>query len=499
MLIESVPLMQAIVPVLPETGLLLLLMLVLMHGVFSPRESRRSVCVITGVGFFTLLVVHLSVGFSFVGDPDFSGSGLGDIVRVDAFAVMFRAMILLAAALTCLMSGESRAINRRVEFYVALIVATLGMCLMVAANDLILVYVALETASVSLYIMAGFQRDSERSAEAGLKYYLFGAVTSAILLYGLSLIFGFTGETNFSRLGPALSALASGGSEGVFALVVALLLVLTGLGFKVAVVPFHFWTPDVYEGSPTPAVAFISTASKAASFGLLVRFFSIVWPAEMIPYWAGLLAALAGITMTLGNMLALVQKNIKRMLGYSSIAQAGYALIGVVALSDTELGAASVAFYMAMYVLTNLAAFAVVSAVEWKTGSVEIAGYAGLSRRSFPLAVVMALAMLSLGGVPPAAGFFGKFFLFSAAVDSGYTWLAIIGVVNAIIALFYYLTIIKVMFVGEAEDESRYTIRPRLAAVLWVTGIGILLMGTLASPWWNWAVEASQQLTVLLP
>jgi NADH-quinone oxidoreductase subunit N len=324
-------------------------------------------------------------------------------------------------------------------------------------------------------------------------------VTSAILLYGLSLIFGFTGETNFSRLGPALSALAANGPEGIFALVVALLFVLVGLGFKVAVVPFHFWTPDVYEGSPTPAVAFISTASKAASFGLLVRVFSIVWPAEMIPYWAGLLAAMAAITMVLGNMLALVQKNVKRMLGYSSIAQAGYALIGVVALSDSELGAAAVTFYMAMYVLTNLAAFAVVSAVEHETGSVQIADYAGLSRRSFPLAMVMVVAMLSLGGVPPAAGFFGKFFLFSAAVDSGYTWLAIIGVVNAIIGLFYYLTVIKVIFVGEATGESRYKIRPTLAVVLWVTGIGILLMGTLASPWWKWAVEASQQLAAMLP
>jgi NADH-quinone oxidoreductase subunit N len=281
--------------------------------------------------------------------------------------------------------------------------------------------------------------------------------------------------------------------------VIALLLVLAGFGFKVAAVPFHFWTPDVYEGAPTPVTAFVSTASKAASFALLMRVFSAIWPVEVVPYWAGLAAAIAAVTMTLGNVLALVQRNIKRMLAYSSIAQAGYTLIGVVALTQTSLGAAAVAFYMFMYVLTNILAFAVIIIVSNTTGSDQIADFAGLSRRSMPLALMMVLSLLSLGGVPPLAGFFGKFFLFAAAVDAGYVWLAVLGVLNAIVALYYYLTVIKVMFVDTTEDTRPLTVSPAYGFVLLITGVGILAMGTLAAPWWSWALDAAQSLVAAAP
>ncbi|HEC24203.1 MAG TPA: NADH-quinone oxidoreductase subunit N, partial [Chloroflexi bacterium] len=251
--------------------------------------------------------------------------------------------------------------------------------------------------------------------------------------------------------------------------------------------------------APTPTVAFISTASKAASFALLARVFHAAWPVEASIYWTGLIAAMAAITMTLGNLLALVQRNIKRLLAYSSIAQAGYVLIGVVALTRTEIGVAAVAFYMFLYVLTNIAAFTVVIAVSNTTGSEQIADFASLSRRAPYLALAMVLAMLSLGGVPPLAGFFGKFFLFAAAVEAGYVWLAIVGVLNAIVALYYYLSVIKVMYVDPNEDTRPVRVTPVFTGVLLFTGLGILVMGTIAGPWWAWALNAASSLTAMVP
>jgi NADH-quinone oxidoreductase subunit N len=278
---------------------------------------------------------------------------------------------------------------------------------------------------------------------------------------------------------------------------VALLLLLAGFGFKIAAVPFHFWTPDVYEGAPTPVTAFVSTASKAASFALLVRVFSVIWPAEAVVFWAGLLAAMSAITMTLGNLLALVQTNIKRMLAYSSIAQAGYTLMGVIALS--ELGTASVVFYMFMYILTNITAFTVIIIVSNTVEGDAIKDFAGLSRRSPYLAIAMVLALLSLSGVPPLAGFFGKIFLFAAAIQAGYVWLAVIGVLNVIVALYYYLSVIKVMYVDESEDTRPIRFAPSYTVVLFVTGLGILLMGTVPGPWFNWALDAANGLVASLP
>jgi len=408
-------------------------------------------------------------------------------------------LVLLAGALTCLIALDVSKIGRQGEFYGILIVATLGMSLMSAASDLILVFLSLETASICLYILAGFLRDSPRSTEAGLKYYLFGSFMAGLFLYGLSLLYGFTGSTNLNDLAAPLGTMITSGAPGLFGVMIALLLVLAGFGFKVAAVPFHFWTPDVYEGAPTPVTAFVSTASKAASFALLMRVFITVWPANAVIYWASLLAAIAFITMTLGNLLALVQSNIKRMLAYSSIAQAGYTLIGVVALTQTNLGAASVAFYMLMYVLTNIAAFTVVIAVSNATGSDEIKDFAGLSRRSPYLALAMVLALLSLSGVPPLAGFFGKFFLFAAAVEAGYVWLAVVGVLNAILALYYYLTVIKVMYVDQTDDVRPISISQAYTAVLFVTCAGIILMGTVAGPAFNWALSAANSLTAFVP
>jgi NADH-quinone oxidoreductase subunit N len=283
------------------------------------------------------------------------------------------------------------------------------------------------------------------------------------------------------------------GAEGTFSLILALVLVVVGFGFKVAAVPFHFWTPDVYQGAPTPITAFISTASKAASFALLLRVFLAVFP-PMEAQWTALVAAMAAATMTLGNVLALPQRNIKRLLAYSSIAQAGYVLVGVVAISD--LGAAAVAFYLFMYVFTNIGAFTVVVLFSRATGSEDIADYAGLSRRAPNLALAMVVALLSLGGIPPLAGFFGKFYLFTAAVQADMVWLAVVGVLNAILALYYYLSLIKVMYVDRSEDQTQILVPRTHGVTLVVTSLAVIIMGTISTPFFQWAVTAADGLNL---
>jgi NADH-quinone oxidoreductase subunit N len=298
------------------------------------------------------------------------------------------------------------------------------------------------------------------------------------------LLYGFTGTTNLYTLA---AGLASGDLANV-AVIGSLLMVLTGFGFKVSAVPFHFWVPDVYEGAPTPVAGFLSTASKAAGFAVLVRVLLAVYP-DITAQWGAVLAALAVATMTLGNTIALAQKNIKRMLAYSSIAHAGYILIGIVAAN--ELGIASVIFYLIAYLLTNLAAFGVVSVVGRVIGSDEIADYAGLSRRSTGASMAMLIAFLSLAGVPPLAGFVAKIWVFAAAVEAELYWLAFIGVINAIIGVYYYLIVLKVVYLYRSEDEDKpFPIsRPNMMALA-LLSIGIIVVGTIFAPWWGFADAA---------
>jgi NADH-quinone oxidoreductase subunit N len=483
---------QALIPILPEVMLVVLAFVVLGLDLAASPGRSRNVGVVAGVGALLIMVINLAVQWSALGWPIYQGLDnqlvLGGMIRFDMLALIFRSMVLLAGGLVCLMSLDAPKIGRHGEYYAIVLVATLGMSLMSAAADLIMVFLALETTSISLYVLAGFLREDRKSAEAGIKYFLFGAFTSGLMLYGLSLLYGFGGGTNIYQLADQLENLLSG-VRGTFGLVIALLLLVAGFGFKIAAVPFHFWAPDVYEGAPTPVTAFISTASKAASFGLLMRVFLAVWPPEASLLWTGLLAGISAVTMTLGNTVAIAQRNVKRMLAYSSIAQAGYALMGVVALSD--LGAAAVTFYMLMYVMTNIAAFTVVALVANHAGSDEITDLAGLSRRSPLLSLAMVLALLSLGGIPPLAGFFGKFFLFSAAVQANMVWLAVLGVLNAIVALYYYLLVVKVMYVDAPPDESPVPVPRPAAVVLGLTCLGIVLMGTLSAPWFNWAETAA--------
>lgn len=474
-----------VLAILPEILLLVLAGVILVADMLWPKGRRRGLGWVMAGGLAAILVAALM----FSRPEEAENLILGGMLRHDWPAFTFKILFLLAAAVTALLSMDVEGIGNRGEYYALLAATTLGMSLMAGAADLIMLYLAVETTSIPLYILAGFLKGDDKSAESGLKYFLFGALTSTVMLYGFSLIFGFTGETNLYLIAEMLMP---GQSLSPWLLIGAALLVMVGLGFKVSAVPFHFWAPDVYEGAPTPITGFVSTASKAAGFAVFVRVMLAVFPA-VEPYWAAVVTAMAVATMTLGNLLALAQKNIKRMLAYSSIAHAGYALIGVVSLS--QLGAASVVFYMIAYVLTNLAAFAIVIIFARTAGSDQIADYAGMSRRSPGLALAMLVAFLSLAGTPPFAGFVAKVWVFAAAVQSGLIWLAILGVLNSIIGLYYYLIVLKVVYLyrSEEDDQPIAVAQPaRIALGLCIAAI--LLIGALSGPWLQWAIDAAGSL-----
>jgi NADH-quinone oxidoreductase subunit N len=472
--------------ILPEILILVLGVLLLVLEPFWKDEQRRNAGWLTAGGLLAIMAISLLVA-----RPAEPTSVFGGMLRYDWLGFFFKMMFIFGAAVTALFMMDHEILGQRGESFILLLATTLGMNLMAASADLVMLYLAIETTSIPLYVLAGFMLSNERSTEAGFKYLLFGAMTSAIMLYGFSLLFGFTGTTN-------LYELASMAMAGQLSMAVALglvILIVVGIGFKVSIVPFHFWAPDVYTGAPTPVAGFLSTASKAAGFAVLTRLFVIAFPA--IAYdWASILAVLAAITMTLGNLVALKQTNIKRLLAYSSIAHAGYAMIGVVAL--TKLGVTSVVFYLLAYILTNLAAFGIVMAFERVTGSDEIKDYAGMSRRAPRLALAMLVAFLSLAGMPPFGGFVAKVFVFAAAVQVNMIWLAVVGIINSIIGVYYYLTVLKVVYLYrmEGEDEEAHPIpltRP-YAIGLVVLSLGILLVGTLFAPWFGLSGAAALNL-----
>jgi NADH-quinone oxidoreductase subunit N len=489
--------LESLPAIAPEVGLTILAVLVLGLDLYLPASQRKSIAYVAGCGMLALALTP------FIWAPSTETvSYWGGMVRHDTLSQVFKVMVLLAGGITALMAADMRLLARKGEFYLIIIVSTLGACLMSAASDLIMIFVALETTTIPLYILAAFRRDDTKSAEGGMKYFLFGSFASAIMLYGFSLLYGFTGQTNLYLIADVL-----GGAQvehGAVPVLVAMVFIFVGFGFKISAVPFHFWTPDVYEGAPTPVTAFVSVASKAASFALLLRFFMVVFPVALVidgqamqDFWLQFVIAASVISMTVGNVVALVQRNIKRLLAYSSIAQAGYTLIGVAAIqSQTEQGIAAVAFYMFMYTFTNLLAFAVVMLFTEATGSETIADLAGLSRRNPWMALTMTISLLSLGGIPPAAGFFGKFFLFQAAVEADLVWLAIVGVLNSIVALYYYLVVIKVMYVDRSEnDEKPITLTVTASWVLGATAIIVIILGTIgAQAVFDWALSGASSL-----
>jgi NADH-quinone oxidoreductase subunit N len=475
---------ETLMAILPEILLLVLAGLVLLFDMFTKRSRSGILGGVSTVGLLSILVIAILFSQPLSGDDLI----LGGMLRHDWPAFTFKVVLLFAAAISALLSTGLGYVSDRGEYYALLIIATLGMNLMAASADLMMLFLAIETTSIPLYVLAGFVKGDDKSAESGIKYFLFGAMTSAVMLYGFSLLYGFAGETNLYSLAVAMRE----GSLSPWLIAAMAVLVLVGFAFKISAVPFHFWSPDVYEGAPTPITAFISTASKVAGFAVLVRFMLAVFPAIELQ-WTWILAVMATITMTIGNLLALPQKNIKRLLAYSSVAHAGYAMIGLVALST--FGAASIVFYLAAYVVTNLAAFAVVILFARTAGSEEIEDYAGLSRRSPGLGLALLIALLSLGGMPPLAGFVAKVYVFAAAVESGWVWLAFVGVLNAIIGLYYYLTVLKVVYLYRSEQDDVPIAVPRVYGIgLGLCILAIVVIGSLSAPWLDWALRAAQSL-----
>ena len=470
------------VAILPEISLLVLAAILLVVDLWLKKENKHWLTWVTFVGLAIIFV--LTVLFN---RPEAGAETAiwGGMLRDDLLGFAFRLVFLAGAAITTLFSIEWDSISKRGEFYTLLVVSTLGMNLMAAAGDLVMLFLSIETASIPLYVMAGFMKDDDKSVEAGFKYMLFGAMTSAVMLYGFSLLYGFSGGvTDIYALAEMMTDVPT------IPMFASLLLVLVGFGFKISMFPLQFWAPDVYEGAPTPVTGFLSTASKAAGFSVLVRVLLAVFP---VADWQLILGVLSAITMTLGNLVAMWQKNIKRMLAYSSIAHAGYILMGIAA--GTEFGLNSMLYYIITYLLTNLAAFGFVTVYHHTTGSDEIEDYAGLSRRNAALAFGMLFTFLSLGGVPPLGGFFAKVLVFAAAVDSGMTWLAVIGVINAVIGLYYYLNVLKVVYLKrQPGDTMPMIVNPVHGVALVVCVIGVVLMGTVMAPWFNFTAEAAKAL-----
>lgn len=482
---------------LPEIILVVTALVVVAVDLFTRRRAQDRV--LAGVAVAGLLLAAVAA-FTLVGTPP---QPVTDMLALDGFATFLMVTVLIGMALVVIYSINyiERVGEHRSEYYAFLIAVALAIVIAVSANDLLMVYLGMEFVSITSYVLVGFLRGDKRSNEAAIKYFLYGAVASAVMLYGISMIFGVTGSTNLNDISQALlgNGLQGGMRWLAFSSVV---LLIVGFGFKTSLVPFHQWAPDTYEGAPTPITGFLSTASKAAGFALMVRVFIVALPSFAID-WLTVLAGVSMITMTLGNLVALRQSNIKRLLAYSSIAQAGYILMGLVCIPQIQFGLQpfgdftfnginGILLYLFGYVFTNLGAFAVIIAIENQTGKVEIKDYAGLIYRSPWLASLLLIFLLSLTGIPPTLGFWGKYFVFGAAVQVQFFALLIVALINSAIAAGYYLNIVRHMFLMPAEDESRIKIAPSLGIVLGVTFVAVLGLGILPGQLIQWATESAQ-------
>lgn len=406
------------------------------------------------------------------------GMSLGGVFVQDGFSFFFKALFLAIGVFVLQMVREYQASLKKghSEFVILVLIGLIGMCFLVSANEFLLFFVALETLTVSLYIITAYLRDDDRSIEAGLKFLVLGALSTVLMVYGLSFITGATGSTTYIGIQEALTADGPPPAPFLFGMA----LVLASLAFKVAVFPFHSWVPDVYEGAPAPVTAFLAMGSKAAGFAGLSRLMMTVFMPAQSPKLTLVLAVLAALTVVYGNLAAIPQRNVKRLLAYSSIGHAGYLLMAMAAFWHT--GKEAMAFYLASYTVSSAGAFLTVVWISNRLKSDDLIAYAGLSRRSPLLAAGMLLAVFSLAGVPPLAGFFAKFYVLSAAVRSGMVWLAAIGAVNVVTSLYYYLKIVKAMYVDEPADASPLRVSISHAIVQYAAIAGMLFIGVYPGP-----------------
>jgi len=464
-----------LIALLPELVLAALAMGVLLAGLATGKRRNRAV----GAGaVLSLAATGVALWFS-AGATDPTARLFAGMFALDHFAVFFKVLFLLSSALAILLSLDylDRNDYRPGEYHALVLFATVGMMTMASGTNLATIYVGLELMALSTYVLAGYFRREVKSHEAAAKYFVLGALSSGVLLYGLSLVYGTTGTLDLAVLAGKLQ---SGGEPT--ATLVGVALMACGFLFKVAAVPFHVWTPDVYEGAPTPITAFMSVGPKAAAFAMFLRVF-LGGFAPLDDQWRWLVGAAAALTMVWGNIAALTQDNVKRMLAYSSIAHAGYALVGLVAGGPG--GVQSVLFYMLVYTVTNIGAFGFVVMLESRGYAGEtVQDYAGLARKHPLAAFGMLLFMLSLGGIPPTAGFMGKLYLFAAAVNAGYVWLVVVAVLMSAVSLYYYFRIVLQMYLRDGEEAQPASLveAPWTERVIWACGLAVLIIGVLPAP-----------------
>ncbi len=479
---------------LPELWLVGTAILVLVVDLFRGEKAGKSLlhwiaCLGTLGALFSLACLNGTCLFSTCG-----GSGpveaFAGFLKTDSLALFFKLIILLATLLTLIMAIRYFKSHKTyvAEFLAILLFSAAGASALASSQEIITLYISLETLTISSYLLASFMKKDKGSNEAGMKYLLLGAFSSALLLLGFSYLYGLTGTTVIADIAKSLA------TQTVSPLLVlSVILVIAGLAFKISLAPFHMWTPDVYEGAPTPVTAFLSVASKTAGFAAFVRLFWVGLSSEAIsPVWVGLFAVLAAMSIILGNLEALPQRNIKRMMAYSSIAQAGYISTGF--LAGGRLGLTAVLFYLFVYLFANLGAFLAIIIVSAKTGSDQIEDYAGMWKRSPLIGVVLLVCLLSLAGVPPFAGFSGKWYLFGAAVKMGYTWLALVGMVFSVISLYYYLQVVRQALVVDAKDSSPIEMSLLEQGVLVVCVVFTVTLGFWPTPIMNVAQAAASSL-----
>lgn len=464
--------------ILPELLLTGGALLVLLINVIVPQREGM----LFGLSLATVIISGVAL-LSFTGVDVTVSRGL---LAIDGFALFFKEIILVSTGLTLMMSASYLRVEgvRAGEYYFLILCAALGMMFMASGVDLITLFIGLETMAVSFYVLAGYLKPSPRSNEAAVKYFLLGAFSLGILLYGMSILYGVTGSTRLDEIAAALA-----GQDRSLTLLLAVILLVAGMGFKIAAVPFHMWAPDVYEGAPTPVTAFLSVGSKAASFAMLLRIFVEGLP-SLTPDWQFVFALLAVVTMTVGNIAAITQSNIKRMLAYSSIAHAGYVLVGIVAA--TERGVAAALVYLWVYLFMQLGAFMIITMLRRRDviGD-ELKDMSGLYLRSPAAACAMLVFMLSLGGIPPTAGFMGKVWVFGAAIDAGFIWLAVVAVVNSAISLFYYIRVVVFMWIKEEVVGSEISVGPAMTMALLIAATGSIFFGVYPQPLFEHAQAAA--------
>ncbi|MGH6816245.1 MAG: NADH-quinone oxidoreductase subunit NuoN [Hyphomicrobiaceae bacterium] len=460
-------------PLWPEMVLALGAMSLLMYGVFRPDTDREG----ETVGWLAIGVLALAA-FLVLSQPTGAVALFDGAFLVDDFGRFMKILVLTGSAAALLLTFDEFKDHKQMkfEFPVLVLLATAGMTMMISAGDLIALYLGLELQSLALYVMAAFRRDSVRSSEAGLKYFVLGALSSGFLLYGASLIYGFTGSTSFVVIADTIKGTAATQNIG---LVFGLVFLMVGLAFKVSAVPFHMWTPDVYEGAPTPVTAFFAAAPKVAAMALLVRVVFAAFPGALLQ-WQQIVSFLAIASMLLGAFAAIGQRNIKRLMAYSSIANIGFALVGLAAGSHE--GASSVLIYMAIYMAMTLGAFACILSMRRADGATEtIDDLSGLAQNHLGMAFVLAVLLFSLAGLPPLAGFFAKFYVFLAAIKAGLYTLAVIGVLASVVGAYYYVRIVKVMFFDEAKEKFQ-PVRAKAGLVMGVAGVLVLFYVLVPAP-----------------